>query len=136
MKKQTLGMMISSLRKEKGMTQLELAEKMGVTDKAVSKWERDLSFPDINSIPKLAEVFEISVDELMQVKTVTKENMNKNKINEIVDTVLKGVGIAMGIAVTVLSVLGELEANTAFVILGIGLASISISQLKDKQEET
>lgn len=135
MKKQTLGMMISSLRKEKGMTQLELAEKMGVTDKAVSKWERDLSFPDINSIPKLAEVFEISVDELMQVKTATKENMNKNKINEIVDTVLKGVGIAMGIAVTVLSVLGELEANTAFVMLGIGLASISISQLKDKQEE-
>ena len=135
MKKQTLGMMISLLRKEKGMTQLELAEKMGVTDKAVSKWERDLSFPDINSIPKLAEVFEVSVDELMQVKTETKENMSKNKIDEIVDTVLKGVGVAMGIAVTVLSVLGELEANTAFVMLGIGLASISISQLKDKQEE-
>ena len=135
MKKQTLGMMISSLRKEKGMTQLELAEKMGVTDKAVSKWERDLSFQDINSIPKLAEVFEVSVDELMQVKTETKENMSKNKIDEIVDTVLKGVGVAMGIAVTVLSVLGELEANTAFVMLGIGLASISISQLKDKQEE-
>ena len=135
MKKQTLGMMISSLRKEKGMTQLELAEKMGVTDKAVSKWERDLSFPDINSIPKLAEVFEVSVDELMQVKTETKENMSINKIDEIVDTVLKGVGVAMGIAVTVLSVLGELEANTAFVMLGIGLASISISQLKDKQEE-
>ncbi len=135
MKKKTLGMMISSLRKEKGMTQLELAEKMGVTDKAVSKWERDLSFPDINSIPKLAEVFEVSVDELMQVKTETKENMSKNKIDEIVDTVLKGVGVAMGIAVTVLSVLGELEANTAFVMLGIGLASISISHLKDKQEE-
>ena len=135
MKKQTLGMMISSLRKEKGMTQLELAEKMGVTDKAVSKWERDLSFPDINSIPKLAEVFEVSVDELMQVKTETKENMSKNKIDEIVDTALKGVGVAMGIAVTVLSILGELEANAAFVMLGIGLASISISLLKDKQEE-
>lgn len=135
MKKQTLGMMISSLRKEKGMTQLELAEKMGVTDKAVSKWERDLSFPDINSIPKLAEIFEVSVDELMQVKTETRENMSKNKIDEIVDTALKGIGIAMGIAVTVLSVLGELETNTAFVMLGIGLASISISLLKDKQEE-
>ena len=56
MRKQRLGMMISSLRKEKGMTQLELAEKMRVTDKAVSKWERDLSFPDINSIPKLKEL--------------------------------------------------------------------------------
>jgi len=75
MKTQTLGMMISALRKEKGMTQLDLAEKVGVTDKAVSKWERDLSFPDINSIPKLAEIFEVSVDELMQVKSETKDNM-------------------------------------------------------------
>ena len=133
MKKQTLGMMISTLRKEKGMTQLELAEKMGVTDKAVSKWERDLSFPDISSIPKLAEIFEVSVDELMQVKTETKENIGKNKVDVIVDTALKGVGVAMGIAVTVLSVLGELETNSAFVMLGIGLASVSVSLLKDKQ---
>ena len=133
MKKQTLGMMISTLRKEKGMTQLELAEKMGVTDKAVSKWERDLSFPDISSIPKLAEIFEVSVDELMQVKTETKENISINKVDVIVDTALKGIGVAMGIAVTVLSVLGVLETNSAFVMLGIGLASVSISLLKDKQ---
>lgn len=135
MKKQTLGMMISSLRKEKGMTQLELAEKMGVTDKAVSKWERDLSFPDINSIPKLAEIFEVSVDELMQVKSETKDNIGKNKVDEIVGTALKGIGLAMGIAVTVLSILGELDANSAFVMLGIGLTSVSISLLKDNQVE-
>ena len=132
MKKRTLGMMISSLRKEKGMTQLQLAEKMGVTDKAVSKWERDLSMPDLNSIPKLAEIFEISVDDLMQMKTDTTENRSQNKVDEIIDTVLKGIGIAMGIAVTVLSILGELKVNTAFVMLGIGLASVSISLLKDK----
>ncbi|WP_019892593.1 helix-turn-helix domain-containing protein [Allobaculum stercoricanis] len=134
MKKRTLGMMISSLRKEKGMTQLQLAEKMGVTDKAVSKWERDLSMPDLNSIPKLAEIFEISVDDLMQMKTDTTENRSQNKVDEIIDTVLKGIGIAMGIAVTVLSILGELKVNTAFVMLGIGLASVSISLLKDKKE--
>ena len=131
MKKQTLGMMISSLRKENKMTQLELADKMGVTDKAVSKWERDLSFPDINSIPKLAEIFNISVDELMQVKTETKENLNVNKIDEIIDTILKGIGVAMGIAVVVLSILNELDTKTAFIMLGIGLASISISLLKE-----
>ena len=135
MKRQTLGRMISTLRKEKGMTQLELAEKMGVTDKAVSKWERDLSFPDINSIPKLAEIFEISVDELMQVKTETKENIGKNKVDEIVDVALKGIGMAMGIAVAVLSILGELETESAFIMLGIGLASISASLLKDKPME-
>ena len=66
--KKTLGMMIAELRKEKGMTQLELAEKMGVTDKAISKWERDLSCPDINSLPNLAEILGVSVDELMQIK--------------------------------------------------------------------
>ena len=94
-----------------------------------------MSFPDINSIPKLAEIFEISVDELMQVKTETKENISGNKAAEFADTVLKAIGIAMGIAVTVLSILGELEANTAFIMLGTGLAGISISLLKDKQDE-
>ncbi len=64
--KKTLGMMITELRKEQGMTQLQLAEKMGVTDKAVSKWERDLSCPDINSLPNLAAIFDISIDDLMQ----------------------------------------------------------------------
>lgn len=68
----------------------------------------------------------------MSSSSLGKENTSKNKIDKIVGTALKGIGIAMGIAVTVLSVLGELEANTAFIMLGIGLASISISMLKDK----
>ena len=73
MEKETYGNMVAALRKKKGMTQLELAEKMGVTDKAVSKWERDLSFPDVNTIPKLAEIFNVTVDELIQAKSKEKE---------------------------------------------------------------
>ena len=65
--KNTMGQIIAAKRKELGMTQLELAEKMGVTDKAVSKWERDLSYPDVNSLPKLAEIFDMTVDELMRI---------------------------------------------------------------------
>ena len=47
MKKETMGTEIARRRKELEMTQLDLAEKMGVTDKAVSKWERDLAYPDV-----------------------------------------------------------------------------------------
>lgn len=64
--KKTLGTLISEARKQKGMTQLELSQKMGVTDKAVSKWERDLSCPDIHSLPLLAEALDLSLEELMQ----------------------------------------------------------------------
>ena len=132
MKKQTFGTMIATMRKENGMTQLELAEKMGVTDKAVSKWERDLSFPDINSIPKLADVFNVTVDELMQVKADTKANAENNKVSEIVNIALKGVALAMGIAVAVLSFIGNIGTNEAVSMLGIGLACLSIAQFSKK----
>ena len=129
MKKQTFGTMIAAMRKEHGMTQLELAEKMGVTDKAVSKWERDLSFPDINSIPRLAAVFKVTVDELMQVKADTKEN---NRVSEIANIALKGVALAMGIAVVVLPFIGEIGTNEAISMLGIGLTCLAIPQFSKK----
>ena len=134
MRKETFGNMVAALRKEKGMTQLELAEKMGVTDKAVSKWERDLSFPDVSSIPKLAEILEVSVDELMQVKTDAKEDTTKRKIDEIIDLALKGVALAMGIAVVVLSIMKQIEVESAMTMLGIGLASLAITSLSKKGE--
>lgn len=133
MKKNTFGNMIAALRKEKGMTQLELAEKMGVTDKAVSKWERDLSFPDVSSFPKLAEIFDVSVDELMQVKPGAKENENYAAIAEIVQAALKGVALAMGVAVVVLSIMEQIETNAAVGMLGIGLACLAVTQLSKKE---
>ena len=119
--KKTLGMMISSLRKEKGMTQLELAEKMGVTDKAVSKWERDLSYPDLHSIPKLAEIFGVSVEDLMQNR-LESQREEKKDITPLVHMILKAIALAMGVSVVVLSCMGSLEAQTAVILLGIGLA--------------
>lgn len=133
MKKETFGNMVAVLRKEKGMTQLELSEKMGVTDKAVSKWERDLSFPDVSSIPKLAEILGVSVDELMQNKAESKEEPIKKKIDEIIDVAFKGVALAMGIAVVVLSVMKQIEMESAMTMLGIGLTSLAISFLSKKE---
>ena len=130
----TLGMMISSLRKEKGMTQSELAEKMGVTDKAVSKWERDISCPDVNTIPKLAELFGIGVDELMQVNAKS-QNERKKDITPMIHTILKAIAVAMGVGVVVLSTIKELDANSGMGMLGIGLACLAISSLAKKSEE-
>ncbi len=132
MKKQSFGAMIAAMRKEQGMTQLELAEKMGVTDKAVSKWERDLSFPDVNSIPRLAEIFDVTVDEIMQVKSDSKENGKVNRISKIVDIVLKYIALAMGIDVVILSLIDTIEAKDAVIMLGIGLACMAITHFPKK----
>lgn len=129
--KKTLGTMIAELRKQHGMTQLELAEKMGVTDKAVSKWERDLSCPDINSLPNLAQILGVSVEELMQVKK--EADAPVNKVSEIMEIAPKAVAMAMGIAVTVLTILNALDAKSGMIMLGVGLACTGISLMNQKK---
>ena len=74
MEKKTLGSFLSVLRKAKGMTQKELAELLNVSDKAVSRWERDESMPDILLIPVLADIFEVSCDELLKGERTVKEH--------------------------------------------------------------
>lgn len=66
----TLGRRIQALRREQALTQDALAEKMGVTPQAVSKWENDLSCPDIMSLPRLAKVLQVSVDTLLTGDTI------------------------------------------------------------------
>ena len=69
----TLGKRILYHRKRLGLTQDQLAEKMGVTAQAVSKWEHDLSCPDVTAVPRLAELFGISTDELLGVPRAAEE---------------------------------------------------------------
>lgn len=131
MSNKSIGEVISSLRKEKGMTQSDLAEKMNVTDKAVSKWERNLSCPDVNSIPKLAEILGTTVEELLNAQG-KKEN---NKINEIINIALIGIGLAMGICIMVTSILKQIDMNSAIIMLGIGMTSFGIYLLKNKDSK-
>ena len=135
MTKQTFGATISSLRKEKGMTQLELARQMGVTDKAVSKWERNLSFPDVASLPKLAEVLGTSVDELLEVRTAAQEEPAGPRVPALVELVLKAVALAMGVGVTALTIMGEVEPRNALGLLGIGVACLALVQLMHGPEQ-
>lgn len=67
----TIGKRIALLRKEKGLTQEELATHMGVSPQAVSKWENDQTCPDISALPKLARLLGVTVDELLEGKTET-----------------------------------------------------------------
>ena len=129
MTKQTFGATISVLRKEKGLTQLELARQMGVTDKAVSKWERNLSFPDVASLPKLAEVLGTSVDELLEVKTAAEEEPAEPRVPALVELVLKAVALAMGVGVTALTIMDKVEPRNALGLLGIGVACLALTQL-------
>ena len=68
MEEMSIGKRIMTLRKGKGLTQEQLAERVSVSPQAVSKWENDVSCPDIAIIPKLAEVLGVSTDELLGVK--------------------------------------------------------------------
>ena len=131
MSNKTLGEMINSLRKEKNMTQNDLAEKMNVTDKAVSKWERNLSCPDVNSIPKLAEILGVSVEELLNAQT----KQDNGKVDDIINIALIGVGLAMGICIIVTSVLKQIDVDNAITMLGIGLSCLSIYLLKNKRDK-
>lgn len=126
-----IGETISFFRKKKGMTQNELAEKMNVTDKAVSKWERNLSCPDINTISKLADILDVSVEELLQAK---KQDYENNKIGDLIKLILKSVSIAMGIAVVVLNILNKIDEETSILMLGIAIICLSINLLDDKRE--
>ena len=112
------------------MTQNDLADKMNVTDKAVSKWERNLSCPDINSIPKLAEILGVSVEKLLNAQT-KQEN---SKVEDIINIALIGVSLAMGICIVVTSVLKQIDINNAIIMLGIGLSCLSIYSLKNKRD--
>lgn len=73
-----LGNNISEKRKAKGMTQEELAANLGVSPQAVSKWENNLSCPDISLLPAIAKIFGMSVDELLGAAPAT-ENVGEEK---------------------------------------------------------
>ena len=78
-----VGKIIRALREKKNLTQTELAEKIGVTDKAVSKWERGMGCPEVSLITELSRVFEVDMQDLLSGELNRNEllggNMKKMK---------------------------------------------------------
>ena len=126
----SIGSLISSKRKEKNMTQNDLALKLNVTDKAVSKWERDICFPDVVLLPEIAEILDLNLEDLILGRKRTSSNL--------FDLVLTAVSFAMGTAVFILSVLERLGFSNDSVqsidllgMCGLGILLISFKALKN-----
>lgn len=77
MERKTIGAFIAVLRKARGLTQRQLAEMLNVSDKTVSRWERDEGCPDLSLIPVLAEIFSVSCDELLRGERIPQEDREK-----------------------------------------------------------
>jgi transcriptional regulator with XRE-family HTH domain len=132
MQEKTFKDVVTKLRKEKGLTQLELAKKLNITDKAVSKWERGLSYPDITSISALAKALDTDTSyliDLCEKENKTNPYSKKEDINKLVILIFNAIALAMGVAVVVLIILNQIDTKNAILLLGIGLFSISISLL-------
>ena len=74
-----IGSFIAECRKKANLTQMQLAEKLGITDKAISKWERGIAMPDTSIMLELCDILSISVNELLSGEKINMDNNQKNE---------------------------------------------------------
>jgi len=147
MEKKTIGKFISVLRRANGMTQRELAEKLFVSDKTVSRWECDECAPDLSLIPAIAEIFGITVDELLReeknntageadtVKPKAKSDkqfktMLYNRFVKYKNLTMISVGlIALALISAMIFNLGFLRGMVGFCVASVFLAASVICQI-------
>lgn len=126
---ETIGKFIQSKRKEKGLTQKELAEKLGVTDKAVSKWERGLGCPDVSILEILAKELDTSILEILKGRIIEDEiikvteandyvketiNFTKNKTKEIINKIIVFLTISISILLLILNIENIISLNKKY----------------------
>ncbi len=130
MEKKTIGQFIAALRRANGMTQRELAERLNVSDKAVSRWERDESAPDLMLIPVIAEIFGVTSDEILrgeraqQGETATEHQVRQSEkqMKNIVDRagLRFSVQAWIAVAVAVVGFIAAMICNFGFLRAYIG----------------
>ena len=80
-----IGKFIAECRKQKGLTQMQLSEKLGITDKAISKWERGISMPDASIMLEVCGILGISVNELLSGEKINMENNDQKNEQLLLD---------------------------------------------------
>ena len=109
MAKNTIGQFLAALRKANGMTQQELADRLNVSNKAVSRWERDECAPDLSLIPALAEMFGVTCDELLKGERIAapaerKEPKVDKQVKALLNRSISGFKTLIWIALAVAAV--------------------------------
>ena len=85
MEQEMIGKFIAACRKEKGLTQMQLAEKLNITNRAVSKWETGKSMPDVSLMLDLCDILGINVNELLSGERITMEDYQKRAEENLMD---------------------------------------------------
>ena len=143
MNAKTLGEFVAALRQEKGLTQKQLADRLGVTDKAVSRWENGESFPDIGVLERLSEILEIKIQDIVvgeiqaDHETALTEIVRLAKLQKMV-TRKKILRCAVGIILLLYSaVIGccGLKGGTMVVIIEAVISIIAVVVLKKAQSQ-
>ena len=138
------GLFISGIRKEKSMTQKELAERLSVTDKAVSRWETGKGFPDVSILKNLSEVLGVSITEIVNGEKAEHENIGEKSDNAVIAALSysknmsrKAIGVLLlsfGLCLAVFPVLFAGRSGFSILsLLGIAAAITAIVMLSYKK---
>ena len=141
MEKKTMGSFLAALRKAKGMTQQEVADRLNVSNKTVSKWERDEGCPEIMMLPLIAELYSVTVDEILRGERITKEEKTEIKdtksekqIKYLIDRAttkfknLSIVSVVLGVAGVLLAyTIGDMLYDFKFLWVGLLIALLLAS---------
>jgi len=120
------GAFISAVRKQRGWTQSELAEKIGVTDKAVSRWETGKGYPDISLLKPLSETLGVSVGELLAGKAIEPDSLREKADDLLIETLNASKKRIRRTIAICLYIFGGLIFLWAFTFLGYDTSWVSI----------
>lgn len=133
----TIGKKLYDLRKQSGFTQDYVAEKLGVSAQAVSKWENDIACPDIMTLPNIADLYGITIDELFKnddvqsnVKYEKTETINENElvVRVYVDSV-HGDVVKVSLPYPIVKELANVGKNISSVVSGIDLSDVDFEAI-------
>ncbi len=133
MEKKTMGSFLAALRKAKGMTQQEVADRLNVSNKTVSKWERDEGCPEIMMLPAIAELYSVTVDDILRGERITKEEnieiketKSEKQIKYLIDRAttkfknLSIISVVLGVASVLLAyTIGDMLYDYKFLWVGL-----------------